>query len=81
LLCGDGKALAVTRSKQLRFAVFPASPNRPYGVDDKSRGQLISFSKLCLADLAPAKLSTLLKKLGPCGAMDCAIDSSSAKKR
>jgi hypothetical protein len=49
-------------------------------VNDKARGQPIAASNFRFTGTTTAEGATFSEQLGPGGAMNCAIDSSTAKK-
>src|SRR5437660_3940910 len=56
-------------------------PERADGVDDKTRGQIVSASDFRFTRLATAECPALREKLRSSGAMNGAIDSAAAKQR
>src|SRR5439155_6258389 len=65
----------------LRLAMFSTCPNWTDGVNDETRGQIISPSDFCLARRATSKCPAFGEELWPGGAVNCAIDSAAAEQR
>ena len=58
-----------------------SGPEGADGVDNKTRGQIVSASDFRFTRLATAECATFGKKLWSSGAMNRAIDSAAAKQR
>ncbi len=71
---------AIAGSQQVRLAVRSPAPNRADGVDDQTRGQLKTRRRAHLARRTSADRAASFRQLGPCSAMNRAVDAPAARE-
>lgn len=72
---------AVARGQRRLLALPATMPNRPHRMDDVAGGQPVAFGDLGVAGGATAEVAALSQQFRAGGAMNCAVDTTTAHQR
>jgi hypothetical protein len=72
---------AIARRQRFILALAAAMPDRPYGMNDMPRRQLVAFGDFGVAGRAAMQRTAFGKQFRSGGAMDRAVDAAAAPKR